>query len=213
MAPKQVPYLTFTVENFNPNHTIRFLGLSEPTCFLFDLSTAVRDDSFYLAPLLARPVTVKRSDRAGGLVADAETPSQKIYLSFHADGAVNLHVASISTRVRPRSSGRVATGLVARLVCNSLGIFQPATFAEINSLPKRFTPIAVPGFWGSIPVCLDVYQVDAEANWVMPKLADLMQIDACVKPNRKDTVYHFVVWQHSKAERHSADLVFYYSPL
>jgi hypothetical protein len=92
-------------------------------------------------------------------------------------------------------------------------MFRPTSPDAINSLPKRFTTIPVIGFWDSHPVCLDIYQVNATATWAMPTLADIMQIDACVKPARKDKAYHFLVWQHTRAERYPADLAVYCSPL
>jgi hypothetical protein len=71
----------------------------------------------------------------------------------------------------------------------------------------------VPGFWERIPVCLDVYQIAEDDEWVMPMLADISQVHVCVKPERKHSVYHFLVWQHSKAERYPAEMAILYSPL
>ncbi len=92
-------------------------------------------------------------------------------------------------------------------------MFRVASPSEINAVSEKYTLIPVVGLWDSAPVCLDVYQIDVATPWIMPTLADVMQIDACVKSNREDTVYHFLVWQHTKTERNEADLVVYYSPL
>ncbi len=212
-APQQVSYLTFTVENFNPNHRVRFISLTEPTCYLFDLSTAVADDSFYLAPKLRQPITIQITDQEGQAISAAAAPTEDVHLSFHDSGAVNLHAGGSRYTMRPPGAGRGANGLAARLVFNSVTLFRPASLDEINSLAKKYTQIPVAGFWELWPICLDIYQVDAGAEWVMPGLADTFQIHVCVKPQRKHSVYHFLVWQHSKAERYPAEMTVLYSPI
>src|SRR3972149_4294609 len=98
-APKQVPYFTFTVENFNPNHKVRFFALNEPISLLFDLSGPVSNDSIYLAPLLAHPITIHRSGESGIAPLAVGAPSEDDHLSLHEDGAVNIRASAISTRI------------------------------------------------------------------------------------------------------------------
>ena len=206
---KQVPYLSFTIGNFNPNHRIRLFGLADPIRQLFDLASAVGDDSFYLTPKLERPVVVAQMDSGGSIVKQHDEPSTDIYMSFHATGAVNLHVAGTCTHLRRDDARRPQSGAVARAVFKSLEIFRPVTHEEFNQLPARFTPIPVAGLWDVVPVCLDIYQVNAQEAWKMPELADVMQIDVSVQSARKDSAYHFIVWQHTRVEPPLGELAVY----
>jgi hypothetical protein len=209
---KQISYLTFTIDNFNPNHKIRFVAFGNPPCHLFDLASAVGDDSFYLAPLLSRPITVHRAGGFAGLVEVAGGPSHQIHLSFHESGAVNLHIGNSNLRVRSKLAGRAASGLVVRLAFGSLDVFRHVPFDKLVSVPGGTTPVPVPGFWGAAPVCIDVYQVDLTTPWTTPVLGDTIQIDACVKLKRKASAYHFLMWQHTQAKPQGADLTVYFSP-
>lgn len=208
---RQVPYLTFTLSHFNPNHRLRFVGLVSPIRYLFDLSSAVGDDSFYLAPKLMHDVSIQQQlpDRAS--IVHRATAGD-LHLSIHESGAVNLHAGGESQSLRTAGTGRGAQGLAVRLVFNSLNLFESVSDDEFNSLPKRYTPIPVVGFWEQYPVCLDVYQCRRDDPWSMPTLADILQVHARVQPLRKHSDYHFLVWQHSKAECYPADVAILYSP-
>jgi hypothetical protein len=208
---RQVPYLSLTIDEFNPNHRIRFVAFASPIRYLFDLSTAVGDESFYLAPKLANEVSVQL--RVAGQAPIAHTASgADLHLSLHESGAVNLHSGGQRQSLRPAGAGRGAQGLAVRFVFNRLNLFQTGSHDEFNSLPKRYTPIPVVGFWEQYSVCLDVYQCDRDELWSMPTLPDVLQVHARIQPVRKQSDYHFLVWQHSKAERYPADLAILYSP-
>jgi len=212
-ANRQVSCLTFTIANYNPNHTIRFVGLDDPIRYLFDLSTAVNDDSFYVAPKFAQDVSLQERHPARTPVNHTASNSGDLHLSLHESGAVNLHVTGTKTRLRSAGEGRGKQGLTLRLVFNSIRLFQPASYEEFNALPKRYTSIPVMGFWEQYPICLDIYQCSRDGPWSMPKLADIFQVHARVQPERKSSDYHFLVWQHSKAERYPTDVAILYSPL
>jgi len=209
---ESVPYVSLTVDAFNPNHRLRFLGLADPTRYLFDLATAVGDDSFYLAPKFERPTTVSDQNNrlpTGGIEVP---PDGDFHVSFHQSGAVNLHLLGSRRLLRPAGAGRGQSGLAARLVFNSTALFRSASSDEINSLPGRYTVIPVVGLRDSLPVCVDLYQAPRPQPWVMPRLADVFQLHAQVRPERKDSDYHFIVWQHTRAKRPKGDLAIYYAP-
>jgi hypothetical protein len=94
-----------------------------------------------------------------------------------------------------------------------LDLFQQVSLPELNALPKRYTPVSALGFWEQYPVCLDIYQAKRGEPWAMPTLADITQTHTCIQPDRKESDYHFLVWQHSKAERRAADVTIYYDPI
>jgi hypothetical protein len=210
---REVPVLTFTVSNFNPNHRVRFVGFSIPTIrYLFDLSSAVGDDSFYLAPKFVMDAVISGQQPGQAPLIKKAGPGDELHLSFHESGAVNLHVAGVRTVLRSDDTGRGPQGLTLRLVFSSLRLFEEASIADFNALPKRYTSVPVTGFWEQHPVCLDIYQWNRHEPWSMPHLADIFQVHARIQPNRKASDYHFLVWQHTKAERYPADLALLYSP-
>jgi len=210
---RRVPVLSLTVGKFNPNHRVRFLTSWPSTRFLFDLSTAVGDDSFYLAPKLAQETSIQEPDPNGGTVTRTVPPAGDVHLSFHESGAVNIHTGGIRRLLRPGGAGRGPHGLAVRLVFNRLTLFQPAPDEDANTLPKRYTPISVTSPWEKYPLCLDIYQVGRNDEWTMPSLADLFQFHVRLQPERKQSDYHFLVWQHTRSKQHPADLVILHSPL
>jgi hypothetical protein len=209
---KEVPFLALTIGNFKPNQRIRFFSFGESSHFLFDLKGTVSNDSIYIWPQLEQQVIVQRVKQSGTAINEEASPSGDTHFSFHDDGAVNFHFNGKSHRIRPRKSGRVPSGLLARLIFKSLGIFKKATFEDINSISKKYTPLPVSGLFDVSPVCLDIYIVDSKLKWIMPKLANIMQMDVCVCPNNKNSVYHFIIWQHSKSTIPGGDVVVYFSP-
>jgi hypothetical protein len=212
-APKQVPFLTLTISNFNPNHRIRLVGFSAPVRYLFDVSTALKDDSFYLAPKLSQETSLEEQNPGQEIRRHTVPAAGDFHFSFHETGAVNLHVSGNRTPLRLSGEGRGERGLALRLVFNSLGLFQPASLEEFNSLPRRYTPIPIGGIGEQYPLCLDIYQWSRDQPWSMPTLGDIHQFHVRVQPQRKSYDYHILAWQHTMAERYSADVALLYSPV
>lgn len=208
---QRVPVLSLTVGKFNPNHRVRFLTSFPSVRYLFDLSTAVGDDSFYLAPKLAQQTSIQEPDQNGGTVTRTVPPAGDVHFSFHESGAVHIHTGGIRRLLRPGGAGRGPHGLAVRLVFNKLTLFQPAPNEDANTLPKRYTPISVTSPWENYPLCLDIYQASRNEEWTMPSLADLFQFHVRLQPERKQSDYHFLVWQHTRSKQHPADLVILHS--
>jgi hypothetical protein len=210
---QRVPFLSLTIEKFNPNHRVRFLTSFPSVRYLFDLSTAVGDDSFYLFPKLAQETSIQEPDQNGGTVTRTVPPTGDVHMSFHESGAVNIHTGGIRRLLRSAGAGRGHHGLAVRLVFNKLTLFQPAPNDDANTLPKRYTTISVTSPWDNYPLCLDIYQVGRNEEWTMPSLADLFQFHVRLQPERKQSDYHFLVWQHTQCEQQPADVVILHDPL
>ena len=207
---RQVPFLSLTYP-FNPNHRLRFTAIGFPFRHLMDLSSAIGDESFYIAPKIGTEITA--ADGNGRILVPRIPPAGDFHISFHSSGAVNLHAVGQRLRLRETGTGRGERGLTVRFVFRSLQLFRQISIEDFNKTPTRYTPVPVVGVSSRFPLCLDVYQWNRNTPWTMPELADTFQVHVRAQPKRKHFDFHVLVWQHSATTcDFKGDVAVFYSP-
>jgi hypothetical protein len=190
-----IPFLSLEYGDVNPNHKLKLLALVIPqNHWITNIAFARNDDSLYLAPQLNRTFTLVGLDKDRVQFSFESSPGADIPLSLHDSGVVNITVGEVNHRLR--SAHKHSSLEVITLGIKEPAALKVATDDEVNTLPRRYRIVPVPGFFTLSPVFVTVFRVRQLEKWEMPYLSRTIQTHVGFKLRGMETKYEIVIWQN-----------------
>jgi hypothetical protein len=97
---------------------------------------------------------------------------------------------------------------ILTLAINGFEQFGLADINEINKPKGGYTHLPLMGFHFGAPLFFTIYRVAANDSWSPPALGNLVQFHYEMYLDKRDFVFHFVVWQDSKIKLQEGGLAF-----